>query len=230
VSAPRDRRTFSPCRFLTYCRRSNANARAMSSEVKRQTQFYFPTVVAVVHLPDAEALNAKLLQAIGDVRARYKDQGADPWSEFFTTYKSQNKLYELPGFEELTLHIQREADTFARFLGFNNKETPLYLTGCWLNVYGPGESQDVHVHTHQVISGSYYVKAPPGTPGLSVFSPFAEIMLDAPVATPNEMNAKFLEIPAVAGELVLFRSWTRHCVRPNRTNDERISIAFNLSV
>jgi hypothetical protein len=43
------------------------------------------------------------------------------------------------------------------------------------------------------------------------------------------MNAKFLEIPAVAGEMVLFRSWMRHCVRANPVDRERISIAFNLT-
>ena len=200
----------------------------MTGEIQRDTHFYFPTVVAVVKVPDADALNARLLTAIEDVRARYKDQGEDPWSEFFTTYKSQNKLYELPGFRDLTLRIQDEGDKFVRFLGLDQSK-PLYLTGCWLNVYGRGDSQDVHVHTQQVISGCYYVKAPKNTPGLSVFSPYAEAMLDAPMAEPNEMNVKFLEIPAVAGEMILFRSWTRHCVRPNRTDDERISIAFNFT-
>jgi uncharacterized protein (TIGR02466 family) len=204
----------------------NKGAR-MSSMVKRDTQFFFPTVVSVVKLPDADALNVKLLSAIEGVRARYKDEGSDPWSEFFTTYKSQNQLYELAGFEDLIQHVQRESEEFAKFLGL---DAPLYFTGCWLNVYGPGHSQDLHVHSQQVISGTYYVKAPPGTPGLSVFSPFSEVMLDAPIATPNEMNAKFLEIPAVAGELILFRSWTRHCVRANRSPHERISLAFNLSV
>lgn len=199
----------------------------MSNAVKRDTQYFFPTVVSVVKLPNAEALNAKLMNAIDGVRTRYKDQGSDPWSEFFTTYKSQNQLYELAGFEELTRHLQRESDEFAKFLGL---EVPLYFTGCWLNVYGPGHSQDLHVHSQQIISGCYYVKAPPGVPGLSVFSPFSEVMLDAPIAMPNELNAKFLEIPAVAGELILFRSWMRHCVRANRSPHERISLAFNLSV
>lgn len=198
----------------------------MSHTVKRETDFFFPTVVSVVKMPDAEALNAKLLGAIADVRERYKDDGSDPWSEFFTTYKSQNQLYELPGFEDLTRLVQREADRFAKVLGL---DVHLYFTGCWLNVYGPNHSQDLHVHTQQVISGTYYVQTPPGTPGLSVFSPFSEVMFDAPIATPNELNAKFLEIPVVAGDLLLFRSWTRHCVRANRTPGERISIAFNLS-
>lgn len=200
----------------------------MTSEAKGETNYYFPTVIAVAKLPDADALNAKLLTAIDEVRARYKDQGGDPWSEFFTTYKSQNKLYELPGFRDLTVRIQDEGDKFARFLGIEQSK-PLYITGCWLNVYGRGDSQDVHVHTQQVISGCYYVTAPDGVPGLSVFSPYAEVMLDAPIAETNEMNVKFVEIPAVAGEMILFRSWTRHCVRPNRTDKERISIAFNFT-
>jgi ectoine hydroxylase-related dioxygenase (phytanoyl-CoA dioxygenase family) len=67
-------------------------------------------------------------------------------------------------------------------------------------------------------------------PGLEVYSPFAEVMLDAPVKEITPMNAKFLEIPVVTGEMLLFRSSMRHCVRPNRTKGERISIAFNLTI
>jgi uncharacterized protein (TIGR02466 family) len=200
----------------------------MNSAAERETHFYFPTVVSVVKIPDAEILNAKLLSAIDDVRQRYEGQGEDPWSSFFTTYKSQSKLYELPGFRELTERIQQESDKFAESLGLDQSKL-LYITGCWLNVYGRGESQDIHVHSQQIISGCYYVKTPQGVPGLSVFSPYADVMLDAPIANSNEMNAKFLEVPAVAGEMVLFRSWMRHCVRANPVDRERISIAFNLT-
>ena len=42
----------------------------MTGEIQRDTHFYFPTVVAVVKVPDADALNARLLTAIEDVRAR----------------------------------------------------------------------------------------------------------------------------------------------------------------
>jgi uncharacterized protein (TIGR02466 family) len=200
----------------------------MAAISQPETHFFFPTVLQVVKVPEAQSLNAKLMAAIEKLRVEYKDQGVDPWSEFFTTYNSQNRLYELPGFTELVGHIQREGDIFARTLGFDPAQ-PLYLTGCWLNVYGSGHSQDLHVHTGQVISGCYYVKSPPGVPGLSVFSPFAEEMFDVQTAATNPLNAKFIEVPAVEGEMLLFRSWTRHCVRPNRTDSERVSIAFNFS-
>lgn len=200
----------------------------MASE-SPEIHYFFPTVVETVRIPDADRLNARLMTAIDELRERYKDQGSDPWSEFFTTYKSQNRLYELPAFRELTKHIQREADAFARNLGLD-PANPLYITGCWVNVYSEGHSQDLHVHTGQVISGCYYVKTPPDVPGLAVYSPFAEMMLDAPMKQNNATNAKFLEIPAVAGEMLLFRSSMRHCVRPNRTKGERISIAFNLTI
>lgn len=194
-----------------------------------EIHYFFPTIVETVGLPDADSLNANLMTAIASLREQHKDQGSDPWSEFFTTYKSQNRLYELPAFRDLTRHIQREADLFARNLGLD-PANPLYITGCWVNIYNEGHSQDLHVHTGQVVSGVYYVKTPPGVPGLAVYSPFAEAMLDAPVKEITPMNAKFLEIPAIAGEMLLFRSSMRHCVRPNRTKGERISIAFNLTI
>jgi len=33
-----------------------------------------------------------------------------------------------------------------------------------------------------------------------------------------------------AGEMVMFRSWLRHSVKPTRGKEERISIAFNITM
>jgi uncharacterized protein (TIGR02466 family) len=37
----------------------------------------------------------------------------------------------------------------------------------------------------------------------------------------------FVSVPAKAGDLVLFESWLRHEVPPQRFSGERISISFN---
>ena len=40
-------------------------------------------------------------------------------------------------------------------------------------------------------------------------------------------NRTWIEIPAKAGNLVLFESWLRHEVPPNPANEERVSVSFN---
>jgi len=36
-------------------------------------------------------------------------------------------------------------------------------------------------------------------------------------------------LPVAAGTVVLFESWLRHEVPPNRVNSERVSISFNFN-
>jgi uncharacterized protein (TIGR02466 family) len=202
----------------------------MAGEPQRNINFLFPTVVRTAVLADATAINGRLLQAIEDLRARVPGDVPDSWScSLYTTFNTAHDLHTQPGFEEITAHVENEANDFARELGHDLGNEPLAVKGCWINIYGPGHSQEVHVHSNSLFSAVYYVKAPPGVPGLMIHSPFGEQMLAPRVSDPGPATMLFDEIPAIEGELILFRSWTRHSVRPNNIPGERISIALNLS-
>ena len=202
----------------------------MAGEPQRQVNFLFPTVVRTVILTDAAAINTRLMPAISDLRARVPGEPPDSWScTLYTTFNSAHELHKEPGFEEITAHLVREANTFAQQLGLDLRNEPLNVRGSWINIYGPGHAQEIHVHANSLISAVYYVKAPEGVPGLMIHSPFSDQMLAPPVAEVRPENMTFDEVPAVEGEIILFRSWTRHSVRPNPVPGERISIAFNFS-
>lgn len=199
----------------------------MAVEPERQINFLFPTVIRTAMLENAGDFNARLVQAIADVRTRVPGEPPDSWScSLYTTFETANQLHLEPGFEGFAEHVANEANEFARELGFDLGNKPLEIGSCWVNIYGPGHSQEVHVHANCLISAVYYVKAPDGVPGLMIHSPFADEML-APKVTPNPANTMFAEIPAVEGGMILFRSWTRHSVRPNAVPGERISLAVN---
>jgi uncharacterized protein (TIGR02466 family) len=199
----------------------------MAGEPQQQINFLFPTVIRTAKLEDPAAFNARLMQAITDLRARVPGEPPDSWScSLYTTFNTANQLHREPGFEEFAAHVQSEVDAFARDLGFDLGNKPLELGSCWVNIYGPGHSQEVHVHANCLISGVYYVKAPEGVPGLMIHSPFGDEML-APKVTPNLANMLFAEVPVSEGQMILFRSWTRHSVRPNTVPGERVSLAFN---
>jgi uncharacterized protein (TIGR02466 family) len=202
----------------------------MAGEPQRQINFLFPTVVRTATLEDASAFNARLVQAIDDLRTRVPGAPPDSWScSLYTTFNTANKLHLETGFEEFTGHIEREANDFAQELGLDTGNKPLSIGSCWVNIYGPGHSQEVHVHANSLISGVYYVKAPPGVPGLMIHSPFGEQMLAPAFKGQSPATMLFDELPAIEGGMILFRSWTRHSVRPNTVPGERISLAFNLN-
>lgn len=199
----------------------------MAREPERQINFLFPTVIRTANLENPGDFNARLVRAIEDLRTRVPGDPPDSWScSLYTTFESANQLHLEAGFEEFAQHVANEANEFGRELGFDLGNKPLQIGSCWVNIYGPGHSQEVHVHANCLISAVYYVKAPAGVPGLMIHSPFADEML-APKVTPNPANTMFAEVPAVEGGMILFRSWTRHSVRPNSVPGERISLAVN---
>ena len=104
------------------------------------------------------------------------------------------------------------------------------MTECWINVYGGGDAQEAHVHKNNVLSGIYYAKAPAGCGELLFHSPVADSMLEPPKTRTNDFNTPAVGITPVEGQMVLFRSWLRHSVKPNRITEDRISVAFNLTM
>jgi uncharacterized protein (TIGR02466 family) len=199
------------------------------STAERQTHFLFPTVVRMKPLGDAAALNVRLTEAIASLRARVPGAPPDSWSgSLYTTFESLKTVHSEPGFGDLAAAVEREANDFAHQLGMELGENPVRIHSSWLNIYGPGHSQEIHVHANSLISAVYYVAAPAGVPGLKIHSPFHDSMLSPATVDVSPANQLFDELPVEPGRLIMFRSWTRHSVRANPVAGERISIAFNL--
>lgn len=126
--------------------------------------------------------------------------------------------------------IIEESNNFASILELDTKFRPLIFTECWLNIYGEGHAQEVHTHANCIISGIYYEKATAGSGDLLIHSPYNNTMLDPPHGQVNGFNMKVLPIKPREGKMILFQSYVKHSVKPTHSKDERISIAFNLTM
>jgi len=87
----------------------------------------------------------------------------------------------------------------------------------------------LHLHPLSTLSGTYYVRVPAGTPGIKFEDPRLDRFMAAPPrkATAKRETRPWGTFPAAAGQVVLFESWLRHEVVPNRVDAERVSISFN---
>jgi uncharacterized protein (TIGR02466 family) len=110
-----------------------------------------------------------------------------------------------------------------------NKNYKIELLNFWINSNNKNDYNLLHNHTECNISGVYYIKAPESS-GRIVFqngdltkmSSKNQFYFD----DPNFYSRYFL--PVNQYNLILFPSETFHYVEPNRSNEERISVAFNL--
>jgi uncharacterized protein (TIGR02466 family) len=181
----------------------------------------------------ADRFNVSLADECRKIRAY--DAAGRRWSARnypggYTSYASLSQLHKISstfaGLErKITAHVRR----FARQLDLDLRGRTIQMTDFWVNIMPEHAAHSLHLHPLSFISGTYYVVTPRGCPGLKFEDPRLDRFMAAPprIANARPANRPHITYPARAGHLVLFESWLRHEVAPNRIDAERISVSFN---
>jgi uncharacterized protein (TIGR02466 family) len=217
---------------LIYSKLPTARIR-YAGRVPIQYLFRTPVYAAPLKSTSAAALNSRLLREC--LQLRHEDRSGRAWSARnypggYTSYNSQSRLHRIsPTFANLQESIDQHVRRFTSSLDFDLRGKRLEMTDCWANVMGHRVVHGLHLHPLSTISGTYYVKVPRGSVGLKFEDPRLERFMAAPPrrARARATNQAWVTLPARAGHLVLFESWLRHEVPPNRSRGERVSVSFN---
>ncbi len=148
----------------------------------------------------------------------------------YTSYASLNDLTTRASvFATLERAIAKQVGAFARELQFDLGGRKLKLDSLWINVMKPGAIHAPHIHPHSVISGTYYVTAPPKSGAIRFEDPRLAMLMAAPPKkkTARLENRSFVDMTPKPGMLLLWESWLRHGVEPNAARGQRISVSFN---
>jgi len=200
------------------------------ADAKLKPLFATPIYQAALEAP---GLLADLDAACGMLAE--EDRAGQAWSREhgyggYTSYASLNDLPQrASAFSDLKKRLDRHVRVFAEALAFDLGAGRLKLDSLWVNVLKPGAAHSGHIHPHSVISGTIYVRTPPGASALKIEDPRLPLMMAAPPRrsdAPEDQQA-FVYLRPEAGTLYLWESWLRHEVTPNRARSPRISISFN---
>lgn len=148
----------------------------------------------------------------------------------YTSYASLNDLTRRASvLAELEADIARHIALFARDAEFDLGRGKLKLDSLWINVMDKAAVHAPHIHPHSVVSGTYYVAVPDRAGAIRFEDPRLSMLMAAPPkkATAKTANRPFVTIAPKPGMLLLWESWLRHGVEPNRAKARRISISFN---
>lgn len=151
----------------------------------------------------------------------------------YTSYAALDDLpRRAPAFAALVRQLDRHVALFARHADFDMNRRRLTLDSLWLNVMRKGAVHAPHIHPHAVVSGTYYVTAPPGSGAIRFEDPRLGLMMAAPPRKKNARpeNRSFVDVMPKPGMLLLWESWLRHGVEPNGARGQRISVSFNYSL
>lgn len=189
----------------------------------------FASPLVTLQVNDATRLNAVLRREIhqmraasnGVLRSNQKGWHSDP-DLFGRTEPGCRRLQAamLDAVRQATLQIAADFD----FSGF-----ALQAEG-WVNLSGRNAFSAPHDHPGWAWSGCYYVTVPPLVAGRSgaieFFDPRTNVRAMS-IDGADCFASKVTLLPR-EGMLLLFPSYLRHWVYPNDSDDERISIAFNV--
>ena len=89
----------------------------------------------------------------------------------------------------------------------------------------------VHNHANSLLSGVYYVKAPPNCGKIFFRDPReARLMAAPPVIQHTYWTFKDVAYEPVEGRMLIFPSWLLHGVMPNMSDDIRVALSFNIGL
>ena len=187
-------------------------------------------------LHEAEIGDAALLAALAhSIRTLASDDGAGRrWSrdhgyKGYTSYASLNDLPQRdPAFADLRRLLVREAARFAKALAWDARPR---LDSLWVNQLKPGGHHAGHIHPHSILSGTFYVEAPPGSGAIRFEDPRLGLMMAAPVRRDDAPEAlrPFVTVEPKPGTILLWESWLRHEVLAGKAKADRLSVSFNFS-
>ena len=113
-------------------------------------------------------------------------------------------------------------------LDYDVKE--VVITDMWANVLKSTEHHPMHTHSNNFLSGTYYLQSDQGAS--IVFHdprPAADVIVPRKKET-NTLNASLLSYASKTNRAIFFPAWLPHQVQQNKSNNKRISIAWNIQV
>ena len=109
----------------------------------------------------------------------------------------------------------------------------IFLMNAWININQKFNSNQTHTHPACILSGVYYIKTPKECGNIQFIHPAQDMMSRdwhniIPDSDYNQYNSEQWWLPPEEGRLYVFPSWLKHMVKPNMSDEERISISFNV--
>ena len=187
------------------------------------TEYHFPTPVYIQEISNAVELNQYLEQKITQWSQQNKGvskTNAGGWHS--TTDMNRKEEYNVLTKELFNMQeeiFKKEFLTLKPVLG-----------NMWANINYPGNANRPHLHPNSLFSGVYWIKTPVKSGALMLYDPRPGIHTTMPNHKEGKLPPQLwreVHYQPRAGTIIMFPAWMWHEVKPNESNDTRISVSFN---
>jgi hypothetical protein len=181
------------------------NKITMTAYPATSPRLWTSTPIQGSQLPEAEDINRRILAAFQALDAvDFSSRTHFFGGRFENLYLERQRIPELD-------RVLGYAESCARAI-LNYGHKPLRL-GFWFNAQGPGQGTSIHNHDEndELLSGVYYIQVPEKSGEI--------VLLDGQLTT---------RLMPKAGHFLFFPPSLPHRVEVNQSQEQRLSLAFNL--
>ena len=114
-------------------------------------------------------------------------------------------------------------------------ECNISLNTLWININGKGHYNKLHHHPLSDLSGVFWIKTPVDCGSIVFNSPQDFVQAKELRSYASHVKDEWKQFdsyyfPSTAGRVMIFPSFLLHQVRPNQSNEDRISVSFNIAL
>jgi len=115
-----------------------------------------------------------------------------------------------------------------KFNDINNGKYKIKLRNSWMNIQSKGKSHEWHCHPGYTIAGVYYMRVDADKGGIQFQNPNPIMQwCHFPEGPRSSQSIEFIPNP---GDIILFPAWLMHNTVNNTSDEDRISVAFNIDL
>lgn len=146
----------------------------------------------------------------------------------YTSFYSKDNVFDIPGINSLENFIRNSVEIVDKQVGLSGE---LRFTKSWFSINRKNSYHEQHHHCPNIWSGVYYLQADHNDATISFIN---KNLIDTgwPYYSKKEMNTEFNSTQTVcrpeSGMLLIFPSYLHHKVDQQTSDNERITIAFNM--
>lgn len=201
----------------------------MDIEIEVTEEYLFPSMVWSAFVANAEQMNRALIDTAEDLRSTV--QSVQRSNEM--GWHSPTDMHKREAFKPICDCIHQMAGTIAESMSLRT-DRRFVIESLWVNINPKNAYNALHNHPQSQMSGVYYVQVDELSGMLRFRDPrAAKVMNPWPVAADKRRDQRHwdrVNYKPAAGRLIMFPSWLEHDVQPNQSDQERISISFNLGL
>ena len=187
------------------------------------TEYHFPTMIHIKDFPDSEKLNKYLEDHI--MRWSQNDKGVSKTNA--GGWHSSTDMNQKEKYNPLTIELFNMQEEIYQKENLSRKPV---LGNMWANINYPGNSNRPHLHPNSLFSGVYWIKTPLKSGNLMLYDPRPGVHTTMPNRKEGKLPSQLwreIHYEPKAGRCIMFPAWMWHEVKPNESNDTRISVSFN---